>query len=70
MGMASAATWHYEAADHPLMADKKVKWTLVAQKIGCSHAYYLSWAKKCEGCRKTPLSPRLAYLEETYNREG
>ena len=48
----------------------KVNWVKVAEEIGCSHAYYLSWAKKCEGCRKTPLSPRLAYLEETYNREG
>jgi hypothetical protein len=25
----------------------------------CVHTYYLSWAGKCEGCRKIPLSSTL-----------
>ena len=27
-----------------------------AKRIGCVHSHYLSFAKKCEGCRKTPLT--------------
>jgi hypothetical protein len=32
----------------------------------CVHPYYLSWAGKCEGCRKVPLSPN---SPDPYNRE-
>ncbi len=30
-----------------------------AERIGCVHVWYLSWARRCENCRTTPLSPSL-----------
>ncbi len=30
-----------------------------AERLGCVHPYYLSWAGKCEDCRQRPLSPNL-----------
>jgi hypothetical protein len=39
------------APKDPQKAEKK--------EIGCVHPYVLQWSGKCEGCRKTPLSPNL-----------
>jgi hypothetical protein len=36
-----------------------------AKRLGCVHPYYLSWAGKCDGCRREPLSPN---LPDHYNR--
>jgi hypothetical protein len=36
----------------------------------CVHENYKQWAGRCEGCLVSPLSPRIKYLEEKYNREG
>jgi hypothetical protein len=30
-----------------------------AARLGCVHPHFLSFAGRCEGCRKTPLSPNL-----------
>jgi hypothetical protein len=35
----------------PQKAEKK--------EVGCVHPYILQWSGKCEGCRKTSLSPNL-----------
>jgi hypothetical protein len=46
-------------------------WVAYAERIGCSHAWYLSWANTgCEGCRHTSLSPSLKRLEDTFDGEG
>jgi hypothetical protein len=40
-----------KAPKDPQKAEKK--------EVGCVHPYILQWSGKCEGCRKTPLSPGL-----------
>jgi len=30
-----------------------------AERLGCVHPHYLSWAGRCDGCRRLPLSPNL-----------
>jgi len=36
------------------------------RRIGCVHLYYLSFAGKCDGCRRLPLSGR--NYPDHYNR--
>jgi hypothetical protein len=51
-------------------AQKDESWIERAERIGCLHPAFLASAGKCEGCRHTPLSPRLAELEAKFDREG
>ena len=45
--------------DYNMMRTLKAPQKAEKKELRCVHPYILQWSGKCEGCRKTPLSPNL-----------